>query len=104
MHKITANQVTFPGICRICDKSPREEQELVDTELEFYDNGDDVTGRIFVCDECVHTMADLLGYVHEKQFKWELAQFQQEIENLRAFQREVSQLMNKKENKIAIAS
>lgn len=104
MHKVQHNQLDFPGVCRICGSAPKEGQAVVDTEQEFYDNGDDVTGRVYVCDACVHAMADLLGYVHEKTFKWELAQLNQEMNQLRTFRDEVHQLMNpSKEKKIALA-
>jgi hypothetical protein len=96
--KITNQHLDFPGVCHVCDSAPRDDQKVVDTEREFYDNGDDVIGRKYVCDECVKALAELLGYVHEDTFRHELVQLENEIKKLRAFEESIAAIMPKENN------
>lgn len=53
---------TFPGHCRLCTSSGTP---VIDTERPY--DSDGYGGALYVCYDCVTTMANLCGFVHPER-------------------------------------
>jgi len=54
--------LTFPGHCRLCTLSAKP---VVDTQRPY--DSDGFGGSLYVCYDCVSTMANLCGFVHPER-------------------------------------
>lgn len=68
MAQLIEGQLLQPGICVVCEKGSASEKPFVDT-LRTFEPGviTKLTGRKYVCQECVGEFANLLGFASPDQ-------------------------------------
>lgn len=84
MQLILTNDMLAPSVCVVCEQTPQTDQ-VVDT-LTRIEGFSKLSGRKYVCDQCVKQFAQLLGYeqgVEVQKAQWERDVARKEVANIR---------------------
>lgn len=55
--------IQVPSVCFLCERAPREEEDVVDVERNLFAPGTNLNGRKYVCADCVADVAHLFGFI-----------------------------------------